>query len=65
MNKGNIIDVLFRKSPGGEIDPLKLGLSTINIRKLPNKLINYLNHHYEKKILHQKEVLRKSINNIM
>ena len=31
MNKGNIIDVLFRKSPGGEIDPLKLGLSTAGL----------------------------------
>ena len=27
-NKGNLIDILFRKTPGGEIDPLKLALTT-------------------------------------
>jgi len=26
--KGNLLDVFFRKSPGGEIDPLKLALTT-------------------------------------
>jgi hypothetical protein len=30
-SKGNIVDVLFRKSPGGDIDPLKLALSTAGL----------------------------------